>query len=199
MRSVRRVMIFTMAFSLVIMGVVMFFMFQDTDSLQFEGKTFQQLIDEGQLVPIIVVPLVTIIMIGVVWSIMRSVAPAAIKNGISAPARVLEVRDTGVTVNDNPQIALLLEITPRDRALFQSEVKTIVSRLNVALVQPGTQVTVVYDPQNLKRIQISEMDLDSTPRSDAESRLKELNRLYDQGLINGDEYRSKREEILKKI
>ena len=199
MRSVRKIMIFSMVFTLIIMGVVFFFMFLGPDKMEFEGKSFQELLEGGEILGIIMVPVMMLVTVGIIWGVMRSVAPAAIKNGVTAPARVLEVRDTGVSINDNPQVALLIEVTPRDQAPFQAEVKTVVSRLNVALVQPGTEVQVVFDPLNLKRIQVSELNLETVPRSDAESRLKELDRLYDQRLITGEEYRAKREEILKKI
>jgi hypothetical protein len=123
--------------------------------------------------------------------------PAQIKNGVSAPAVVLTVKDTGVSVNDNPQVALMLEIKPRDRAAFQAEAKTLVSRLDAALVQPGISAEVVFDPANPSRVQIASLDLKPVALNNAESRLRELDRLYNERLITGEEYRSKREEIIK--
>lgn len=196
MKSTRIIFLVSMLFSLLVMGGVMYGMLFGPDKMEFEGKSFRELLQGGELLGVIVVPVVMLVTLAILWGVMRSVAPVAIKNGVIAPARVLEVRDTGVSINDNPQVALPLEVTPRDRAAFQAEVKTVVSRLNAALVQPGIDADVVFDPNNLKRIQVRELKLGSAPQTDAESRLKELNRLYDQGLITGEEFRAKREEIL---
>jgi hypothetical protein len=110
---------------------------------------------------------------------------------------VLSVKDTGVSVNDNPQVSLMLEIKPRDRAVFQAEAKTLVSRLDAALVQPGISAEVVFDPTNPSRVQIANLDLKPVALNNAESRLRELDRLYNERLITGEEYRVKREEIIK--
>ena len=133
------------------------------------------------------------------WSVFRTVSPPKIKNGVTAPARVLEVQDTGVSVNDNPQVKLMVEVIPQSGSPFQAEVKTLVSRLNAALVQPGITAEVIYDPLNPARIQLNNLELKPVELNNAENRLRELERLYDEGLITGEEYRTKREEILKSI
>ena len=112
---------------------------------------------------------------------------------------MLEVQDTGVSVNDNPQVKLMVEVIPQSGSPFQAEVKTLVSRLNAALVQPGITAEVIYDPLNPARIQLNNLELKPVELNNAENRLRELERLYDEGLITGEEYRTKREEILKSI
>jgi hypothetical protein len=131
------------------------------------------------------------------WSVFRTVSPPKIKNGVTAPARVLEVHDTGVSVNDNPQVRLLVEVLPKSGSPFQAEVKTLVSRLNAALVQPGIEAVVVYDPLQPTRIQLSSMELNQVEVNSAERRLRELERLYEGRLITSEEYHTKREEIIK--
>ena len=199
MKSLRPVFLISVFIAIIAMAGSMLFMFAGPDRIQFAGKSLKELIEGGELLGVIAVPVMLIIFAVVMVGTMRNVMPARIKNGITAPARVLQVRDTGVSINDNPQVGLTVEVTPPGRAPFQAEVKTIVSRLNAALVQPGLDVQVVYDPQNPKRIQVQELQFGSAPLSDAESRLKELDRLYEQRLITGEEYRAKREEIIKKI
>lgn len=199
MKSLRPVFLISVFIAIIAMASSMFFMFAGPDRIQLAGKSLKELIEGGELLGVIAVPVMLIIFAVVMVGTMRNVMPARIKNGITAPARVLQVRDTGVSINDNPQVGLTVEVTPPGRAPFQAEVKTIVSRLNAALVQPGLDVQVVYDPQNPKRIQVQELQFGSAPLSDAESRLKELDRLYEQRLITGEEYRAKREEIIKKI
>jgi hypothetical protein len=50
-------------------------------------------------------------------------------------------------------------------------------------VQPGTSAEVVYDPTNLVRIRVTNLDLKPVALSSAESRLKELESLYEERLI----------------
>lgn len=197
MKSLRPVFIVSAVIVLIGIAGSLLFMFLGPDRLQFEGKSLKDLLDGGELLGVIAAPIVLIIVSLVMVSSFRTLMPGKIKNGITAPARVLQVRDTGVSVNDNPQVALLVEVTPPGKAPFQAEVKTLVSRLNAALVQPGIDVEVVFDPQNPKRIQVHEMQLGTSPLTDAGSRLRELDRLYEQRLITSEEYRAKREEIIK--
>ena len=100
-------------------------------------------------------------------------------------------------MNDNPQVKLLLEVKPRDRAAFQAEVKTLVSRLHVLMVQPGVSAEVVFDPANSARVQITNLDLKPVAINEAKSRLHELDRLYEERLITSEEYHTRREEIIK--
>ena len=195
MKSLRPVIIISGILSLIGIAVAAFFIF--SDKLRIDGETFSEASESGETVALSVVPIALIVTAVILFSAFRSVWPAKIKNGVTASARVLQVRDTGVSVNDNPQVALLVEVMPRDGSPFQAEVKTLVSRLNAALVQPGIEAVVVYDPQKPTRIQVSNLELKPVELNSAESRLKELNRLYDGGLISGEEFRAKREEIIK--
>jgi predicted transcriptional regulator len=71
------------------------------------------------------------------------------------------------------------------------------SRLNVFLVQPGTSAEVVYDPTNLVRIRVTNLDLKPVAINEAKSRLRELDRLYEERLIKSEEYHARRHEIIK--
>jgi hypothetical protein len=130
---------------------------------------------------------------------LRIIFPREIKNGVTAQAKVLKVWDTGVSINDNPQVGLLLEVSPPGGNSFQVEAKTMVSRLNAALVQPGITAEVKYDPEKPQRIQILSLNIQGTAPSNAAGRMEELNDLYDKGLITKEEYQQKREEILKAL
>ncbi len=184
---------------LVTIGFLVYFIFFSPDDIRLAGRSFNDLMESGDLVPVIIIPLVLVISGGVVWSFMRTLYPVRIQDGVSAPARVLKVWDTGVSINDNPQVGLRLEVSPRERAAFQAEGRTLVSRLKVALVQPGTAAVVTYDPRNLKRILVDSLDLEGAVPGSSETRLEELERLRDKGLITADEYRQKREEIIKSL
>lgn len=114
-------------------------------------------------------------------------------------AKVLKVWDTGVSINDNPQVGLLLEISLVGGIPYQVEAKTVVSRLNASLVQPGITAEVMVDPQKPQRMQILALDIDQQPNEDAVTRMEELNALRDKNLITESEYQRKREEILKHL
>lgn len=71
-----------------------------------------------------------------------------LKEGVSAQATILKIWDTGVTLNDNPQVGMLLEVQAQDREPFRVEMKSIISRIAIAQIQPGRVVPVRYNPQN---------------------------------------------------
>jgi hypothetical protein len=70
-----------------------------------------------------------------------------LRNGLLASARILEVSDTGTTINQNPLVRFLLEVRPGDRPVFQAETEKLVSRLLIPQFQPGASVSVRYDPK----------------------------------------------------
>jgi hypothetical protein len=77
-----------------------------------------------------------------------------LETGLPAQATILEVRDTGVTVNNNPQIKLILQVTPSTGIPYQAEVKLLISRLETYKYQPGMTLPVKYDPNDTSRVAI---------------------------------------------
>ncbi len=67
------------------------------------------------------------------------------KSGYATTARVVEVSDTGVTVNNAPQIKLLLEVTPPNGTTYLVETKQLISRLQTSMYQPGNMIPVLID------------------------------------------------------
>jgi hypothetical protein len=76
------------------------------------------------------------------------------KTGIAGKALVKEVRDTGVTINNNPQVKLLLEIKNTFGQKYTTTVRTLVSRLQPFVYQPGMTIPVLIDPKNENRVVI---------------------------------------------
>ena len=181
------------------LGIVAYLMLWGPQHIAFSGRSLPDLMESGDLVPIIVVPVVLIICAASILPFLRILAPGEIKNGVTAQAKVLKVWDTGVSINDNPQVGLLLEITPPGLTPFQAQAKTLVSRLNAALVQPGVTAEVKYDPQKPKRLQVLTLHVQGVPTGRAAARMEELNDLRDKGLITAEEFSQKREEILKNL
>lgn len=70
------------------------------------------------------------------------------KTGIPGKARILEVKDTGVTINDNPQVKLILEVKNSFGQKYNTQCRVLVSRINPGAYQPGMEVPVKIDPKN---------------------------------------------------
>jgi len=75
-------------------------------------------------------------------------ANAILKTGEPATAMIKGVQDTGVTINNSPQVLLLLEVRPKFKPPYEAKVRTLVSRINPNFFQPGMTVAVKYDPNN---------------------------------------------------
>ncbi len=93
---------------------------------------------------------------GVFWSIFRPMMMQSklMKTGVSATATVLEVHDTGVTVNNSPQIKLLLQVTPPMGMQYKVQTKVLISRLQTYAFQPGMTIAVKIDPNDKDKIAI---------------------------------------------
>ena len=199
MRTARYFFLLGLAIALVAMAVVVYQMFWGPGAFQLEGKSLDQLLEGGELLALAIIPFFLIVLALSMLPFLRILFPIEIRNGVTAPARVLKVRDTGVSINDNPQVGLLLEVTPLTEAAFQAEGKLVVSRLNAALVQPGVAAEVRYDPRNHARLQVVGLTLSPLVAGGAAARLEELNALRKDGLITEEEYQQKRQAILTSL
>lgn len=74
------------------------------------------------------------------------------KTGIPGKATILEVRDTGVTVNNSPQVKLVLEVKNSFGQKYTTTTRVLVSRINPFAYQPGMEVPVKIDPKNEKNV-----------------------------------------------
>ncbi|MDZ4796126.1 MAG: hypothetical protein SGI83_17740 [Bacteroidota bacterium] len=70
------------------------------------------------------------------------------KNGLPGTAIILEVKDTGVTINNNPQVKLILEVKNSLGQRYTTECRVMVSRINPGAYRPGMEVPVKIDPVN---------------------------------------------------
>lgn len=71
------------------------------------------------------------------------------ESGVPGSARILEIWDTGITVNDDPVIGMRVEIDPPDGAAYTATIpKSLISRLDVPRFQPGAVVPVRVDPRD---------------------------------------------------
>jgi len=199
MKPIRVVFLLSGIILIASLGFVAYQMFWGPEHIEFAGRSLSDLLESGDLPSLFVIPLVLIISAIAMISFMRIIFPDQIKDGVTAHAEVLKVWDTGVSINDNPQVGLLLEVSPPGLIPFQAETKTVDSRLNVALEQQGVTAEIRYDPQKPKRMKVLTLHILGAAPTGAASRMEELNDLRDKGLITEEEYRQKREDILKAL
>lgn len=76
------------------------------------------------------------------------------KTGIPGTAKILEVKDTGVTINNNPQVKLMLEVKNNFGQKYNAQCRVLVSRINPNAYMPGMEVPVKIDPKNEQNVVI---------------------------------------------
>ena len=75
--------------------------------------------------------------------------------GIAAPAEILRIWDTGITVNQDPVIGMDVQVRPTDRPPYEAKIeKSLISRLDVPQFQPGKVIQVRFDPQEPGRVAV---------------------------------------------
>jgi uncharacterized protein DUF3592 len=77
-----------------------------------------------------------------------------LQSGVQANAQIVEIWDTGVTVNNQPQIGMKLRVTPQTGMPYDVETKMVISRLQTAYYQPGVSCVVRYDPNDQSSVAI---------------------------------------------
>ena len=80
-----------------------------------------------------------------------------LETGLQANGKIVEVWDSGITVNRQPQIGMKIEVYPQTGMPFTSETNMIISRLQTSFYQPGVSCTVRYDPNNKKTVAIESL------------------------------------------
>lgn len=77
-----------------------------------------------------------------------------VKHGVQAPGRLLDVEETGTTINDSPELELTIEFQLKDGRLDTSVCTFTPSLRSIHLYQPGTSVTAAYDAEDPDEITI---------------------------------------------
>ncbi len=90
----------------------------------------------------------------------RTEACAIIADGVPASARVRELVDTGISINDDPVVEFVLDVDRGDGRVHTAHARALVSRLDVPAVQPGRVFAIHYDPEQPGRAAIDGWDCD---------------------------------------
>jgi hypothetical protein len=78
----------------------------------------------------------------------------AFRDGLIGLGTITAVGQTGLTVNDQPQLRLDLRVEGADGVLFDSSAKVIVALTELAALRPGIVVPVRYLPGRTDRVEI---------------------------------------------
>lgn len=200
MKNYRWVFWFVVTVTLVSFGGAIYPIVTGTDWNSMLGMSIPEILERSVVLPLAVMVAGMIFILLILRSLYRTFFPAPIPNGVDAPAKVLKVWDTGTSVNDDPQVGLLLEVTPPAGGAFQVESRTFVPRMDAYFAQPGIAATIRYDPGHPQRNQILELKLAKPGEGGSPtSRMEELERLREKRLISDAEYQDKRKEILDNL
>src|SRR5512132_121359 len=81
------------------------------------------------------------------FSNKRKKAQDLFQTGAKGVGTVLQVRDTGMTVNENPRVAMVFRVEPLDgQAAFDAQKTTTVSRVEIP--RQGERYPIWYDPED---------------------------------------------------
>lgn len=87
-------------------------------------------------------------------AIRRTFGPdrTTLEQGISARAKIVGLRQTGVMVNYQPQVAFQLEVYPPGGAPYHAETRAVVPIVNIPQVQPGVEVPIKIHPTDPSKV-----------------------------------------------
>jgi hypothetical protein len=195
----KRLWLFILAGELLVMGLVGTLILPD-------------LIDEQQApLMLAIAALFLLLSLGVPFLFLRPYLhqQSIAEKGQPAAATLLELWDTGVTINDHPQVKMRVEVHPRGGSSYPAELKTIVPRLSAGLLVPGARLVVSYLPDAPEELAFLSIDSPSAELDESgppnglvleevtrQARLAELEELHTRHMIGDSDYRRRRDELL---
>jgi len=77
------------------------------------------------------------------------------ERGRACEATILEVSETGVTVQDNyPLAKLRLRVEPAGGEPYEATTKCLMNRFEIPAYQPGSRISVLVDPKDRKKVAV---------------------------------------------
>jgi hypothetical protein len=78
-----------------------------------------------------------------------------LENHIKAKAVVQQIAQTGTWINNNPQVAFVLEVHPPSDPSYQVETNKVVQVIDVPQIQPGKEIDVLIDPDDNQKVTLA--------------------------------------------
>ena len=101
----------------------------------------------GMLLTIVLIIVITRFTKGMIKKTV-GVDQGVLQNGIPAQAKILNIQQTGVMLNNQPQVAFDLEVYQPGRGPYRAQAKAVIPIVNIPQYQPGVEVPVKVDPNN---------------------------------------------------
>ena len=123
-----------------------------------------------------------------------------VRTGVAAPAEIVNVADTGMTLNENPRVELTLRVTPADgTAPFDLQRKLVVPRVHLPRV--GERLTVYYsrdDPEKFtfRHVDASARDPAGAAEPDPVEQIAKLADLHAKGALSDAEFAEAKQRLL---
>ncbi|MES2777644.1 MAG: hypothetical protein V4722_25930 [Bacteroidota bacterium] len=76
------------------------------------------------------------------------------KTGIEADAIILNMRQTGLYVNQQPQVSMQVQVQPDRGRNFVTEARQVFSPAELGFIHTGSKIRVRYNPENTKEIML---------------------------------------------
>lgn len=95
-------------------------------------------------------PIALFVTIGVFLARKRKRVAYLLEKGVRGKAKILDINDTGVMINNQPQVRISLEIHLPGYEVYTLEKKMIISFSGLSRIQIGMEVDVAVDPLNYK-------------------------------------------------
>jgi hypothetical protein len=115
----------------------------------------------GTAVIIVISLVITVVVLFFVFRLISGMMRGAkqtreiLTTGVPAQARILQLGETGMYVNNNPAVDILLEVHPQGRPPYQVQTRMVVSMIRLPAIQPGNIVPVKYDPADPTKVAIA--------------------------------------------
>ncbi|MBX7082784.1 MAG: DUF3592 domain-containing protein [Nannocystaceae bacterium] len=77
-----------------------------------------------------------------------------LSRGLPGQASIVNIWETGVRVNDSPQVGFQLHVYPQGGQPYAAQTTMIVSQLAIPRIQPGSTVQVMIDPADPSKVAI---------------------------------------------
>jgi hypothetical protein len=99
----------------------------------------------------------------VFWAIQRKLYPLQqqertsrrlFDEGVRAEAKLLNMHQTGLYVNNLPQVKLQMQVQPEQGRNFVTEAHEVLSFVDLSRLHVGSTLVVRYNPANTKEIMI---------------------------------------------
>lgn len=106
------------------------------------------------IISVFVVLVVLIILNKTVWPVIQQkrLNKTLMRSGSDAEGIVLQVNQTGIYINNLPQLAIQLQVVPVKGHNFVTELREILSVTELPMVQPGRKLKVKFNPHNHKQV-----------------------------------------------